>query len=115
MGGGLESQEPEKMPLDAYGHVTSRMKELVHESNWSEMERAYAQIFGKKWERGHELDIDHMELAIKEIINKNSGENAIKKFSEFRFSDIMGISKQVDSMAKMVDDFFPEEMQIKAY
>ena len=27
----------------------------------------------------------------------------------------MGILKQVDSLAKMVDDFFPEEMQIKTY
>ena len=50
-----------KTPLDAYGHVTSQMKELVHKSNRSEMERAYSQISGRKWERGHELDIDHME------------------------------------------------------
>ena len=56
-----------------------------------------------------------MESAIKEIINKNSGENAIRRFSEFRFSDTIGISKQVDAMARMVDEFFPEEMQIKTY
>ena len=50
------------------------MKELVHESNWADMERAYAQISGGKWERGHELNIDHMEAAIREVISKNSGE-----------------------------------------
>ena len=104
-----------KIPLDAYGHATARMKELVHESNHPEMERAYSQISGRKWERRHEMNIDHMESAIKEIINKNSSENAIKKFSEFRFSETIGISKQVVNMAKMVDDFFSEEMQIKTY
>ena len=36
-----------KTPLDAYGHVTTRMKELVHESNHPEMERAYSQISGR--------------------------------------------------------------------
>ena len=59
------------------------------------MERTYSQLSGRKWERGHEMDIDTMESAIKEIINKKSSETAIKKFSEFRFSESMGISKQV--------------------
>ena len=76
------------------------MKELVHESNWDEMERAYSQISGRKWERGHELNIDHMEAAIREVISKNSGEDAIKAFSEFRFSETMGISKQVAKWQK---------------
>ena len=49
-----------KIPLDAYGHVTTRMKELVHESDHPEMERAYSQLSGRKWERGHEMAIDHM-------------------------------------------------------
>ena len=38
-----------------------------------------------------------------------------KKFSEFRFSETVGISKQVDGLARIVDDFFPEEIQIKTY
>ena len=77
------------------------------------MERAYAQVSGRKWERGHELNIDHMEAAIREVINKNSGEIAIKKFGEFRFLETVGISKQVDGLSRMVDEFFTEEMQIK--
>ena len=70
------------------------MKELVDEANWPDMERAYTQVSGRKWERGHALNIDHMEEAIREVINKNSGEIAIKKFGEFRFSESIGISKQ---------------------
>ena len=85
-----------KIPLETYGHVTTRMKELVHESNHPEMERAYSQISGRKWERGHEMNIDHMESAIKKIINKNSAENAIKKFSEFRFSEALWNIKTSD-------------------
>ena len=57
--------------------------------------------------------IEHMEVAIKEVLIKNSAENAIKKFSEFRFSEAKGISKQVIDMANMVDEFFYEEMQVK--
>ena len=50
-----------------------------------------------------------MEAAIREIISKNSGENAIKAFSEFRFSEAMEISKPVAKMAYMVDEYFLEE------
>ena len=75
-----------KTPLDAYGHITMRMKELVDESDWPAMERKYYQLSGRKWERGHVLDIDHMETSIREVIRKNSGEDAIKAFSKFRFS-----------------------------
>ena len=66
-------------------HVVMRIKELIHENDWPKMERKYHQLSGRIWGRGHELDIDHMETAIKEVINKNSGENAIKAFSKFRF------------------------------
>ena len=37
-----------KTPVDAVGQGTTRMKELVHESDWPEMERAYSQLLGKK-------------------------------------------------------------------
>ena len=57
-------------PLDSYGHITTRMKELVHESDHPVMQRAYAQLAGRRWERGHILKIEHMEKAIREIINK---------------------------------------------
>ena len=67
-----------KVTLDAYGHVTTRMKELVHESDHPEMEKAYSQLSGRKWERGHELLIEHMETAIREIINKNSAKTPLR-------------------------------------
>ena len=95
-----------KTPLDAYGHITMRMKELVDESDWPAMERKYYQLSGRKWERGHVLDIDHMEASIREVISKNSGEDAIKAFSKLRFSEMIGISKHVVKMAEMVDEFF---------
>ena len=56
-----------------------------------------------------------MEAAIKELINKNAGESAIREFSEFRFEPNVAISKQVISMSRMVDEFYPEEMEIRAY
>ena len=104
-----------KTPLDAYGHVILRMKELVDESDWPAMERKYHQLSGRNWERGHVLDIDQMETAIREVISNNSGEDAIKAFSKFRFSEAIGISKQVVKMAEMLDEFFPEESHIKTY
>ena len=52
--------------LDAYGC----MDEGVDEANWPDMERAYAQVSGRKWERGHEFNIDHMEAAIRELIKQ---------------------------------------------
>ena len=55
------------------------------------------------------MRIGYIETAIKEVISKNSGENAIKAFSKFRFSETEGLSKQVLEMAEMVDEFFPEE------
>ena len=91
------------------------MKELVHEADWKAMERKYHQLSGRIWGRSHELDIDNMEAAIKEVINKNSGENAIKAFSKFRFSETEGLSNQVLEMAEMVDEFFQEETEITAY
>ena len=84
-----------KEPLDSYGHITTRMKELVHESDHPEMQRAYSQLASRKWERGHVLKIEHMEKAIREIINKNSAESAMKRFSEFRFTEQRGLSSQV--------------------
>ena len=36
-----------KTPLDAYGHVILRMKELVHEADWPAMERKYHQLSGR--------------------------------------------------------------------
>ena len=86
------------------------MKELVHESDHPEMQRAYSQLANRKWERGHVLKIEHMETAIREIINKNSAEIAMKRFSEYRFSEARGISGQI-----VVDEFFHEEMQLITY
>ena len=102
-------------PLDSYGHITTRMKELVHESDHPVMQRAYAQLAGRRWERGHILKIEHMEKAIREIINKNSAEIAMKRFSDFRFSELRGISSQIVDMANMVEEFFHEDMQVITY
>ena len=55
----------------------------MHEADWPAMERKYHQLSGRTWGRGHVLEIDHMETAIREVISKNSGENAIKAFSKF--------------------------------
>ena len=77
------------------------MKELVDESDWPAMERKYYQLSGKKWEMGHVLDIDNMETSIRQVISKNSDEDAIKAFSKCRFSETEGISKQVVKMAEM--------------
>ena len=50
-----------------------------------------------------------MEAAIREVISKNLGEDAIKAFSGVKFSETVGISKQVVKMAKRVVGWFPEE------
>ena len=66
-----------KTHLDHYGHVTQRMLELVHENDQPQMKRTYAQLSKHRWERGHEVHIDIMEKAIRDIINKNSAEIAL--------------------------------------
>ena len=102
-------------PLDSYGHITQRMKELVHENDHPAMIRTYAQLAGRRWERGHKLVVEHMEKAIRDIINKNSAEIAMKKFDDFRFSEKRGLSSQIVDVANTVEEFFQEEMQITAY
>ena len=77
------------------------------------MEGGYTRVSGKNIQRAHALNMDHMVEAIREVINKNSGEHALKKFGDFRFSELVGISKQVSEVARMVDEFFPEEMVIR--
>ena len=104
-----------KTHLDHYGHVTQRMLELVHENDHPAMKRTYAQLAKHKWERGHEVNIENMEKAIREIINKNSAELAMKKFDEYRFSEKIGLSSQLVDVANMVEEFYQDEMQIIAY
>ena len=77
------------------------------------MEGGYTRVSGKNIQRAHALNMDHMVEAIREVINKNSGEHAFKEFGDFRCSESIGISKQVDTVARMVDEFFPEEMVIR--
>ena len=104
-----------KTHLDHYGHVTQRMLELVHENDQPQMKRTYAQLSKHRWERGHEIHIDIMEKAIRDIINKNSAEIAMKRFDDFRFSEKRGLSSQLVDASNMVEEFFGEEQQITAY
>ena len=52
-------------------------------------------LAGRRWERGHVMKVEHMEKAIREVINKNSAEIAMKKFDDFRFSEKRGLSSQI--------------------
>ena len=72
--------------IDDYGYILARKRELVDEANWPDMERAYTRVSGKKWQRAHALNIDHMMEGIREVINKNSGEIALKKFGQMNMT-----------------------------
>ena len=102
-------------PLDAYGHIVTRIRELIHEDDWPKMERKYCQLSGKKWGRNQVMKISHIETAIREVICQNSGENAIIAFSKFRLSETESLSKQMLELGEMVNEFFPEESKIIAY
>ena len=101
------------LSIEDFGQIVARMRELVDDANWVDMEGGYIRASGKPMKRPHALNLDHASEAIKGVINKNSGENSIKKFGDWRISETMGISKQADEIVRMVDEFFPEEMPIR--
>jgi len=105
----------ETTPLEAYGHIVTRIRELIHEDDWPKMERRYYQLSGKRWGRNQVMKISHIETAIREVICQNSGENAIRAFSKFKLSETESLSKQISELGEMVTEFFPEESNIIAY
>ena len=58
-----------------------RLKELIDISDFDAMASHYARASGgKTFKKAHEINIKHVEEAIKGIINKNSDEISIKKY-----------------------------------
>ena len=112
MGIGLEQQILKKTH---WTPMVTRIRELIHENDWPKMERKYYQLSGKKWGRNQVMEISHIEMAIREVICQNSGENAIIAFSKFRLSETESLSKQMLELGEMVTEFFPEESNIIAY
>ena len=56
--------------------------------------------------------MDHVEEALKGIINKNSGELLIKKNRELRVSEPSDLSKQANEIRRIVGEFVPEALRL---
>ena len=61
------------MSIEDFGHIVARMRELVDEANWVDMEGGYIQASGKTKKRPHALNLDHASEAIKGVINNKQG------------------------------------------
>ena len=63
-----------------------RLKELVDENDMEDLRNSYRQASeGKSLEKSHEINMAHLVEALTSIVNKNSGEQAIKRFLIFRW------------------------------
>ena len=52
---------------------------MIDDSDYAEMQNCYARALdGKRFKKAHKINLDHVEEAVKGIINKNSGELLIK-------------------------------------
>ena len=103
------------MALKDYGTISLILKELVNDSDYDEVKNNYARFSVRKTvTKPHRINLKHVEEALEGIININSGEFAIKKYREVRISGHIGVSKQADEIRRMVGDFIPEELKIKA-
>ena len=69
---------------------------------------------GKTFKKAHEVNLKHLEEDVKGIINKNSGENSIKKFRNLKVSEHIGISKQADEFRRIIGEFVPENFELEA-
>ena len=67
------------LAIEHHGIVQASLKELVDASDFDVMLNHYARTLeGKSFKKAHEVNLKHVEEAIRGIINKNSGEIAIK-------------------------------------
>ena len=58
--------------------------------------------------------MEHLVEALTSIVNKNLGEQAIKKFMDLQVQNGRGVSKQADGFKRAVGDILPETFSIKA-
>ena len=60
---------------------------MVDDSDYDEVHNNYARFSaGKSVTKPHRINLKHVEEALKGIINKNSGEFAIKKYRKVRIT-----------------------------
>ena len=98
-----------------FGHIVARLKELLDKSDMEDFQNSYLRVSeGKSFDVSHTINMTHVLEALSSIINKNSGEQAIKKFLELRVLNDKGVSKQVDGYRRLAGDILPEKLSIKA-
>ena len=61
----------------------------------------------------HRMSSKHLEDAVKELVNKNAAENAIKALLENKISPDIGLATQMDDIKRLVGKFLPDEVQLE--
>ena len=95
--------------LEDFSSIMDRLKELVDENDMEDLRNSYRQASeGKSFEKSHEINMGHLLEALTSIINKNSGEQAIKRYLDLQVQSGKGVSKQADGFKRAVGDILPE-------
>ena len=60
------------LSIEDFEHIVARMRELVDNEIWVDIEDGYIRASGETIKRPHALNLDHVLKAIKGLVNKNS-------------------------------------------
>ena len=89
--------------IEHHGIVLVRLKELIDARDFDAMASHYARASrGMTFKKAHEINILHVEEAIKGIINKNSAEISIKRYKDLKVSAEVGIKRQADEIRRQI-------------
>ena len=100
--------------LADFNTIMARLKELVDENDMEYLRNSYR--WASEWkslEKSHEINMAHLVEALTSIVNKNSGEQAIKKFFDLQVQSGRGVSKQADGFKEAIGDILLETFSIK--
>ena len=95
-----------------YARVKTRVVELVNENEHEKLKAVYHRESGKELTSSHKIDLKHLKNAVKELVNKNGAENAIKTLLDIKISPDIGLSSQMDDVKRIVGKFLPDEVQL---
>ena len=90
-------------------HIVSRLKE---QERCRRLKNSYLQISDKTFRKAHPFKIADIKAAIESIVNKQSGENSIKKYQDLRISEHTAVSKQADEVRRMIEELIQDNFPL---
>ena len=86
---------------------------MVHSNDMDDFWASYRQSTEKTLDISHQICMKSVEKAFKSIIDKHSGETAIKAFLDLHIQGRRPISKQADTIREQTGDIIPKSFSIK--